>query len=229
MSYGFDIKNKKGDLLVEPGETPLQYWGRKRISFKNNRSSLFDIPDTYACAIYTVVVSGSQAAYVEMQKSGGKWTAKHFKFYGDAVMDVYVFTDSTALPKEGWGVELYDQGRLVFNGTRPILNIKGIANGWVNRSVVDDKHSGVKTESGKVAISPAFLWRKAFQVTASYAIMCDYTLTAYYNGSSTKHGVRRVDVTRVKRAFSYGAASNRNYALIDADYYDKFSSLGNYS
>lgn len=230
MSYGIEIRNKNNSLVIEKGETPLQYWGkiRHKFAYPNQRINLFNIPSHFACTIYSVSVGISDHSCVELELVNGIWHAKTEPWTRDCLVDVYVFVQSTALPKTKYGIEIYENNQLIFRGSRPLLNAHSIHNAWVSRDIEKKSKSRPINTGGKVAVNSQKIWEKV-QYIGGEGFMMYYAITAMYSRGKTVHGVKRINTYDFGAWWSFGTASNRNYAAIDAAYYDKFPSLPNYS
>ena len=231
MSYGLFIKNVNGSEIFQEGEIPLQYWGKKTYYVSGNGTySLFNLPDSASVSIYTLTVSGADSTLVLAEKKEGKWVAQHYAYYGSGEIEIYVFVNSTTLPKADWGMELYDStGTLVFTGTRPMLQTHSIHNASVPlTSVNPNEHSGLVTSSDRLAVNPSAMWVRSYLVTVGQAFLYHYVVGAKVSGSGSKHGVREVQVGIIPSYQNYGAVASQNYPAIDTGYYNKFHNLPSY-
>lgn len=232
MAHGLLVKNNNGSDLFQEGEIPLQYWGKKTYYMSNNGLyALFNLPSSHRISVYGIVTSGASTTSFQLEASGGKWYAKHFSAYGDGTLELYVFVPSTLLPREDWGLEVYNSSSdLIFNGTRPMLQVESIHNAWVSKASFNvDSHSSPINSSKKLAIPFDVMWVKSYQYGSQGFILYHYFITSAASGSGSNHGVRKAGLTIIGGGVNYGAVYDRNYGAIDANYYSTFTSLANYS
>lgn len=229
--YGIEFKNKNNSLIIAGDERPLQYWGKKVITFTSNQTKvpLFNLPSTVRCSFYTVVTSGGGSNYHYLEAVNGKWNLCTRKNITHTV-EVYVFTDPKLMPKPDYGLEVYDAiGVPIFRGNRPLLSVFKIDECYTDPSGNSNAYSPLITESSKIAINPFLVWRKSLPEGIGVFQLFDFYTTCYKDGVTYKHGIYMDIVTHIKAHVSYGTALKMNYPVIDATYYDQFSNLSDFS
>lgn len=227
---GIEFKNGNNSLILMEGELPLQYWGKITLTTNNNtvHHSIFNLPDSVVCRIYTVINSGLRTNILRLFTDNGRWKVVA-KTNDVTTFDIYVFTEPKIMPKSTFGIELYgDAGQTIFNGSRPLLSLYKVANCFIDPALTNNNYSGVVTETNKVAASPMLVWAKSLPTGSfSFALM-HYHITCINVGGAWEHGITHDQVSIISSAVSYGAAINMGYGVIDGTYYDQFSNLPNY-
>ena len=229
--FGIEFRNGNNNLIIQEGELPLQYWGKKIITTTNNTDSheLFNLPATFPCSIYVLVTSGASNSRLFLVDIAGKWKVQATA-NATATYEIYVFTSPMLMPKADYGIELYGtQEEVIFNGQRPPLSIDKIAECFVDPAPNNNIYSPLSQELYKVAVSPVLVWRKALPTGQFSFLMRDYYITCFFSNGVWKHGIAERDMAIVATALSYGTAIRMQYGLLNAAYYDQFSSLSNYA
>lgn len=221
MSHGLSITNSIGVQLFTEGATPVQYYGRVTLG-AGEHNRIFNIPTSIPCQFFH---SGG-GAYTE-QENG------YYKLITRATCTTYVFMAAKFLPKgPPMGIHVYNNDReLSFTGHRPLLSPKEM--------IRIDMMSGANpptTGRGGMRVQQTLSYKPAIPGSLRARWLDGIPPSRpgpYWIISLAANGNQIGTWWYIHRWFHvndfYGSKAADIVPVIDASFYDQFTSLGNYS
>lgn len=224
MSHGVLFSDGDINSIISGDSSPMVYWGKKVINhtyvsnqIDNYIYPVFDIPDTEPCVMFFSSNVDDLMVYVEPYKDAGVWKVMIPSIFNTSScsFDVFVFVDCTIIPVPDYGMVVYDDlGNLRWHTARPALSITDVGEytGTFRPASTGDAYM-----FNAILFGPSSQWRS---VVSFFGCHYDTTLDGYkiLEANDRLWTSRRTTIRTIPS----------EPPIIDADYYETFTSLGNY-
>lgn len=243
MAYGLEINNQYGKSVIEAGELAFFYAGKITVNhtygvanYKILKGTTKDTPVIGFCVTETPTTNpqfdGAAWGTVDLALDSGvaRKAVLSPSYAPSGTYTVYLFTTIDKVPKESYGLEMYDtDSSLQFNTTRPLLIVKNFYEYYIEytSNFYVTNFSPPKALPKKLAICTrtmgTTLTHGAYLVYSNVTCWKNPNNNTWYAGVSTKKGQQGY--------LMIPPASGRwgsDLGYIDTAYYDQFNNMPNF-
>lgn len=243
MAYGLEINNQYGRSVIEAGELAFFYAGKVTI---NHVHGVADYKELGGVDVNTPVIGFcvTETPTTNPQFDGAAWGTVDLALDNGVIkryvissadaptgtFTIYLFTTIDKVPREEYGLEMYDtDGSLQFNTTRPLLVVRDFYEYYkeYTSNFYVTNFSPPKALPKKLAVCTrdegVTLTYGAYLVYNNVTCWKNPNNNTWYVGVSTKRG-RQGQLSVTPPPGRWGA----DLGLIDASYYDQFDNMPNF-
>lgn len=248
MAFGIEFRNKDDKLIIDGTAKCMHYWGKVTVTVTAGNVDtdipLFNIPVTKNIRVYSVTRKEHNPVLVVLRPYlfSGVYNYKIMPSLDTniigAIVDIYVFVDASVFASTGqWGLEIKTPSGddVAFVSARPLLSAQIMANYIFFNYQSASPTFNLTRLIGRYAVMMYVTNRWVYRDNDFTWKNWEGSPCVWWHTNSSGDSFWRLDgnVWRVRVPFSQTTSRKRiteviRPEIIDADFYDQFTSLGNY-